>query len=154
MLALAGCANTVRPGEGAARAVDSELAALRASFVNAYARADADAVSGFYAADATYIGTAGDVVTGRDNLLIGLRREVPVFRGFSVEPVQFDVSGRLAYERGIYRASVQIPGRTAQPVAGPYLMVYERGRDGDWKIKLHMTARERPPVVREQPDSR
>jgi uncharacterized protein (TIGR02246 family) len=123
--------------------MQGEFALLRTKFVEAYARADPEAVASFYAGDATYIGTAGDVVTGRDRLLIGLRREVPAFRDFRIKPVQLDRSGNIAWERGTYEANLHLPGGTPQPVTGPYLIVYERAPDGAWRIKAHMSGRDR-----------
>jgi uncharacterized protein (TIGR02246 family) len=142
-LLLAGCAATAeRPATPAAAQAEA-VGVLRTGFVEAYRQGDAEAVAAFYAPDATYIGTGGDVVTGRDTLLIGLRREVPAFRDFRVVPAAFRVSGSLAYERGTYGATLTIPGRPPQPVSGPYLIVYERDAGGVWRIKAHMTARER-----------
>ena len=142
--AAGGCAAPAAEGAPAASVQSrSEIEALRARFVDAYARADAEAVAAFYAPHATYIGTGGDVVTGRDRLLVGLRREVPVFRDFRVEPAEFEADGRLAFERGIYQATIRIPGRDPEPVSGPYLIVYERGRDGRWLVRQHMSGRHR-----------
>lgn len=141
VLLLTACANSAMQGTAGNRPVAEEFGQLRKGFVDAYARADADAVAAFYAADATYIGTAGDVVTGRDRLVIGLRREVPVFRQFQVEPAQFGSSGELAWERGTYRAALSIPGRPPEPILGPYLIVYERSAAKGWQIKQHMTGR-------------
>jgi uncharacterized protein (TIGR02246 family) len=140
-LASAGCAAGAADQRTGSAPVS--VATTRAAFVDAYRRGDPDAVAAFYAPDATYIGTAGDVVTGRENLLLGLRREVPAFGDFRIEPSRFEAEGRLAWERGRYSATLRIPGRADQPVSGPYLIVYERGQDGTWLIKAHMSGRER-----------
>lgn len=137
------CATPGREAVAAPAVPADALASHRAAFMDAYARADADAVAAFYAPDATYIGTGGDIVTGREKLLNGLRREVPAFRGFQAEPTQFEADGRFAWERGVYRAVLTIPGRPPQPVSGPYLIVYERDPAGRWLIKAHMSGRHR-----------
>ena len=136
----AGCA-TAGPGSEAA-----SLAEQRRAFTAAYASSEAEAVAGFYAPNATYIGTGGDVVSGRDRLLIGLRREVPLFRDFRVEPAEFETGRRLAWERGTYRATLVVSGRPPQAVSGPYLIVYERDGSGQWLIRTHMSGRHRPPT--------
>lgn len=119
------------------------LARMRGEFVQAYARSDPDAVASFYAPDAVYIGTAGDVVVGRERLLIGLRREVPAFRKFSATPAEIQTSGDMAFERGAYAAELSIPGRVPEPLSGEYLIVYRRQPDASWKIRAHMTNRDR-----------
>lgn len=105
------------------------------------ARADAGAVAAFYAPDAVYIGTGGDIAAGRETILAGLRREVPLFRDFAVEPASVGMSGNLAYDRGNWRTMLSIPGRPPQPAAGPYFVVYERMPAEGWRIKLHMAGR-------------
>lgn len=123
--------------------VRSTIDALRLQFIEAYNKRDADAVAQFYAEDATYIGTAGDVVQGRDKLLIGLKGELPVFRNFTITPAEFSSSGDLAYERGAYSARLEIPNRTPETIAGKYLIIYRRQQDGTWKIQTHMSGRDR-----------
>lgn len=141
-MALCACAHpvssTAAPGE-----VEVEIRQLRQGFVAAYGRADAPAVAAFYAPDATYIGTAGDVVTGRDTILRGLSREVPFFRDFRIEPAEFGVSNQLAYERGTWRTTLTVPDRPAEAIGGPYVVVYERDLAGGWHIKQHMAGRRR-----------
>lgn len=137
---LAGGCSTV----GSPPMSDAEvLARMRGEFVQAYARGDPDAVASFYAPNAVYIGTAGDVVVGRDRLLVGLRKELPVFRKFSATPAELQTSGDMAFERGAYAAELSIPGRTPEPLTGEYLIVYRRQPDGSWKIRTHMTNRDR-----------
>jgi len=124
----------------ARRAVDE----MRSKFIEAYNKQDAVAVAGFYAADATYIGTAGDVVQGRDKLLVGLKGELPAFRDFTTTTAEFGSSGDLAYERGTYSARLEIPNRSPETIAGKYLIIYRRQPDGTWKIQTHMSGRDRP----------
>ena len=143
-LVLLGTGGSFAEARGKDRTAEA-IATLRAAFVAAYARGDAESVARFYAEDATYTGTAGDVVTGRSRLLIGLRREVPAFRDFRIEPAEFGSDGKLAYERGTYSATLTLPGRDPQPVSGPYLAVYGRAKGGGWLIKQHMTGRFRTP---------
>lgn len=134
-----------RNGKSKQKVADARIAIdeLRPKFIEAYNKQDADAVAQFYAEDATYIGTAGDVVEGRDKLLKGLKGELPVFRNFTVTPAEFSSSGDLAYERGAYSARLEIPNRTPETVAGKYLLIYRRQADGKWKIQTHMSGRDR-----------
>jgi uncharacterized protein (TIGR02246 family) len=142
-LVLTACTNGTGPTSAGSRPVAESFVELRKKFVAAYARADADAVAAFYSPDATYVGTAGDVVTGREQLLIGLRREVPAFRGFEVDVAESGYGDGVAWERGTYRATLSIPGRPAEPISGPYLVVYEHSSGHGWQIKQHMATRAR-----------
>ena len=126
-----------------AAAARATIDALRSQFVEAWNRQDADAVAQFYTEDATYIGTAGDVVQSRDRIRLGLRGELPVFRNFTATPAEFGSSGDLAYERGVYSARLEIPNRTPEAVRGKYLIVYRRQADSTWKIQMHMSGRDR-----------
>lgn len=123
-------------------------AGFRDGFVAAYHRADAAGVAKFYAEDATYVGTAGDIVSGRNQILVGLEKEVPYFRDFGAVASESGANGRLAWERGNYRATITVPGRAPQPIYGPYLMVFERVADGTWRIRAHMSGRDRAPPAR------
>lgn len=117
------------------------LASVRAAYVTAWRAGDGEAVARFYAEDATYIGTAGDVVTGRALIAQGLRREVPAFRDFTIAPVESRTAKNMAWERGSYTATVTIPGRPPQPVTGPYVLIFERKGTSPWRIRLQMSGR-------------
>lgn len=123
--------------------ITEQLDAAGQAYRNAWRRGDADAVTAFYADDAVYIGTGGDVVTGRATILIGLRREVPAFRDFTAVREEWQVAAGVAWERGHYAATITLANRAPQPVQGPYLMIYERQANGPWKIRVHMTGRVR-----------
>ena len=117
--------------------------ALRAKFAQAYNIQNADAVAEFYTDDATYIGTGGDVVAGKEQIRLGLKDELPYFRNFALSALEFGSDNNLAYERGTFSARLEIPDKEPQTLNGKYVIVYRRGKDGQWKIQMQMTSRDR-----------
>ena len=116
---------------------------LRTQFVEAYNSQNADAIAAFYADNATYIGTGGDVVQGKEKIRMGLKGEVSYFKNFVATPAEFGGDKNLAYERGTYSATLAIPNQPAQIVGGKYLLIFRRQKDKTWKIQVQMVSRNR-----------
>jgi len=121
----------------------ASLDSFRTKFIEAYNSQNADRVAEFYAEDATYIGTGGDVVQGRRNIHLGLKGEVAYFKNFVVTPGEFGSDKNLAYERGAYSATLAIPNQPEQTVNGKYLLIFRRQKDKTWKIQMQMVSRDR-----------
>jgi ketosteroid isomerase-like protein len=116
---------------------------LRGKFVQAYNIQSADAVAELYTDDATYVGTAGDVITGKEQIRLGLKDELPFFRSFALVPLEFGSDNNLAYERGTFAARREIPDKEPQTLNGKYMIVYRRGKDNQWRIQMQMNSRDR-----------
>lgn len=118
---------------------------LTERFVAAYRSGDAAAASAFYADDAVYVGTGGDLTQGREKIRAGLEHEMPAFKDFSARPDESSCSGDLGYERGTFSARLEIPGQPARTLSGRFLIVFRRAGDGSWKIQSQFTSRDRGP---------
>jgi uncharacterized protein (TIGR02246 family) len=57
------------------------------------------------------------------------------------------VSGSYAYEIGTYAMTIQMPGMPEVSDVGKYLTLYERARDGSWKIKVETWNTNVPPPM-------
>ena len=112
-------------------------------FVEAYNKQDADALAGFYAEDATYIGTGGDVTQSKDKIHLGLKGSLRYFRDFTATPAEFGTSGDLAYQRGTYSQRLEVPNQPSETFTGKYLLILRRQKDKSWKIESQMVSRDR-----------
>lgn len=120
------------------------LDSLRRLYVRAHNEGDVSTLADLYASNATYIGTAGDLTAGRDRIAAGLARELPVTHGFQLsDSVEAGVGGDLAWERGRWSMTLDVPGRPVESWEGWYLIVYERGSDHRWRIRNQVVTRDR-----------
>ena len=126
----------------AAASPRAAIDALRAKFAQGYNLQNADAIAAFYTDDATYIGTDGDIVQGKENIRLGLKDELPYFRNFTLSAVEFGSDNNLAYERGTFSARLEAPDKEPQTINGKYMIVYRLGRDKQWKIQMQMSSRD------------
>lgn len=114
---------------------------LHARFVAAYNARNAAQLAELYELNATLVGSSGAVIDGRPAIQDVYSRTLPVFRDFSMTRQRAEVTGGLAYERGMYTQTITSPDRTPESVQGTYLFVAHRSGTG-WLILAHTVSRD------------
>ncbi|MDQ3843506.1 MAG: nuclear transport factor 2 family protein [Bacteroidota bacterium] len=112
-------------------------------FAEAYNRADANALAELYTEDATYIGTAGDITQGRNNLTTGFKNSLHYFKDFALTPSETGGDKKLIYQHGTYSQRFSIPGKPEETYTGKYLIVLRKVARNTWKIQKQMVSRDR-----------
>jgi len=140
MLATGGCASSVGR-TGSSLAGDSQdvarIVERSRAFSAAYVRGDTAAMVAMYTPDAVIFPNNSEMLSGREALL----RFWTIPGGDSITrhvatPTQVRVDGDHAYDYGVYEVDVLRQGRARPPTRGKYVIVWERGADREWRIKL------------------
>ncbi len=129
-VSLAGCAG------GAASLSDADIAAIEegsAAFVAATNANDWGGVAALYTEDAVMMGPNGPAVQGRA-AIEAFFAAYPPFSGFTLNPVEIDGRGDLAFVRGTYSLTLEIEGMEPTPDTGKYIEIRRRQTDGSWLI--------------------
>lgn len=110
------------------------IAAQSARFSQAYVDGDLETLVSIYASDGVAGPPGRTFVRGRDALrdLWRTREDVDVIRHRAV-PEAIRVEGRIAYDWGYYSGATRV-GSETRPFGGKYLIVWERGTDGVWRM--------------------
>lgn len=119
----------------------SEIAAIAAQsarFSKAYVDGDLDTLVSIYTADGVAAPGGRDFIRGREALreFWRTREGVDVISHKAV-PEEISVAGRLAYDWGRYSGATRV-GSEIRPFGGKYLIVWERGGDGVWRMANDM----------------
>lgn len=111
-----------------------------ATFDSAYRSGDADAVAALMTEDAVISAEGVPDVTGRTVIRDVLARLFESSRvgAFTLQPVELEVAGALAFERGtfIFSSGPKDGEQTAR--TGRYALVRRRGSDGRWLLHRYM----------------
>jgi uncharacterized protein (TIGR02246 family) len=133
------------PGEGPPMTTDDALAALRRQYMDAFNRGDADAVAALHTDGSVSMSAGMPAVVGRDAIRDLMRASMagaPPGLRFEFEPVEVRAADGWAVERGVTKPAGPFP-------AGKYVMLYERGDDGAWRIAWTITNSDAPPPPRD-----
>jgi uncharacterized protein (TIGR02246 family) len=106
-----------------------------ADFAAAFNRGDAKAVAAMYTEDAIALPPDADLVRGRaaiEKLWTEAMASGMKTLAFTVLDVQS--SGNLAVETGRAMIGLQPPGQPMTTQAGKYVVVWQRGADGQWRL--------------------
>ena len=156
--ALSGCARDKSPepvaesaadraaAETAMRAVDS---ALQAAIV----AKDAGRTASFYAADATLLPVAEQIVTGRE----AIEREwakvfgIPGFVNRArITNVKVARGRDMAYTQGTYETAMTAPDGKPTTERGKWVSVWRRDPDGAWRIVADIFNTDSPPPAHQE----
>jgi uncharacterized protein (TIGR02246 family) len=135
MRALAGLVFVIA-ATASALAGPMDVTSLSASWAAAWSAKDLDAIMALYAPQPVFLANSGERWTGADeirtNFAMGLSSFTPQL---TLKSVRSEVSGRLAYDSGTYDEIITPQGSTnAAHVWGNYLFVFQRQKNGEWKI--------------------
>lgn len=141
LIAIAGLANCTAPAppEPSADEVRATLLAEANAFSAAYMNGDYGAIEAAYTEDAVAIPGGGEPVTGP----AAIRELFVLPEGASVVhhrlmPREVVVSGDHAYDWGTYEVQSARNGETGDMRRGTYTVVWRRGEDGRWRMKIDM----------------
>ncbi|MBD0377339.1 MAG: nuclear transport factor 2 family protein [Bacteroidota bacterium] len=123
--------------------IQKQLDAFMEQFMQAYNKADANALAELYEENATYIGTAGDITQGRDKLRAGFKNSLPYFKNFVLTPSETGGNRKLIYQNGVYSQKLSIPNKSEEIYTGKYLVVLRRVARNAWRIQKQMVSRDR-----------
>lgn len=131
LLMVAGCAR------GGAPLSEADKSAVRANdqkFVQGVLAKNWTAVAAMYTANASFMPPNGPEVTGPAMIQAWMEAFPPV-SAFTLEPLEIDGVGDLAYVRGTYTMSFTPPGAPG-PIQdrGKYLVIERKQADGSWLI--------------------
>ncbi len=115
---------------------DQDRAAIRqseADFAASMIAKDYAKVAASYTADAVVLPANGPAATGRAAIeqLLGT---FPPLSAFTLNSVEIEGVGDLAYQRGTFFMTMQLPGGVTASDSGKYLEIRRRQPDGSWLI--------------------
>ncbi|MBW3563382.1 MAG: DUF4440 domain-containing protein [Acidobacteria bacterium] len=118
-----------------------EIQAQSRALSEAYARENIPALVAIYTVDGVAAPGGRDFVRGPEALrrLWTLPDGADVIR-HQATPVEIVVDGDHAYDWGYYEGETVREGQ-ASPFRGTYVIIWERGEDGVWRIAVDMWAR-------------
>ncbi len=129
---LAACAG------GAASLSDADIAAIEegsAAFVAATNANDWGGVAALYTEDAVLMPPNGPALEGQA-AIEAFFAAYPPFSGFTLNPVEIDGRGDLAFVRGTYRLTLEIEGMEPTPDTGKYIEIRRKQEDGSWLLAV------------------
>jgi uncharacterized protein (TIGR02246 family) len=141
VLTLAGCAEPPKaspPPPADTRAADEAAihAAVKEWSASAQAK-DADKFASFYAEDAVILLEDAPDISGKAAIreaLGGMMQDPNFSLTFEPTKVVAARSGDLAYETGTYALTLSDPKKKASTEKGHYVVVWQKGADGTWKV--------------------
>ncbi len=129
-VSIAACAG------GAASLSDADIAAIEDVDESWAAAANADdwgGLAALYTEDAVLMPPNGPAVQG-PAAIEAFFAAFPPFSGLTLNPVQIDGRGDLAFVRGTYSMTLEIEGMEPTPDTGKYIEIRRRQTDGSWLI--------------------
>ena len=120
-------------------AILDTLSAQAEAFSEAYMRGDAEAMAAIYTDDAAIFPGGRDIIKGR----AAIRDYWTLPEGFEVVhhrilPEEVRAEGDMAYDYGYYEFQGRRDGEAGDLTTGKYLVVWQRGTDGVWRMHLDM----------------
>lgn len=128
------------------RAADeAAIRAADADFAQAAAAKDLDKCMSLYADDAVFLSSGSPAVVGKDNIRAVIQRMLGAPMQLTIHIASVDVarSGDLAMDRGTVEAAVTDKKGKTTTQTSEYVLVWEKGADGMWKITADTSASEK-----------
>lgn len=140
LLAAGGCASVpgrVAPSSAGESQDIARITERSRAFSAAYVRGDTAAMVAMYTPDAVIFPNNSEMLAGPEALL----RYWTIPDGDRIvrhvaTPTQIRVDGDHAYDYGVYEAEVIRQGQPRPTTRGKYVIVWQRGADREWRIKL------------------
>lgn len=124
---------------------EQTLEEARRAYMNAFNAGDADGVADLHTEDAIHLPAGMPPVEGRSairELVESSLSRMPPEASFRFEPLEVRIADGWAVERGVTEGAESFP-------PGKYVMLYEEGGDGRWRIAWSITNTDAPPSARE-----
>lgn len=125
---------------GPARAdeVRAAIDAANAKMAADYAASDTKALASAYTEDAVMLPPDATRVVGHSAIETFWKGWIDAgMTNLTLKSTDVDSSGDLAYEIGEFTLQVPIEGGKPTTATGKYLVVWKRGGDGVWRLKVH-----------------
>ena len=151
-LAVLACAQAAQ-AQATRSSQDTAFEAVYARFSEGYRRANPAMVAGLYTADAFYLSPGRMIVRGQDSVLsafsfLNSYQNRPTGPAIGFRIVDRQVSGNLAWDIGYYLMNGDGKPITAQDEpAGKFIVLWQRGADGQWRIHADGYSDVRPPAA-------
>ena len=121
--------------------VRAAIDAANAKMVADYAAGNTKAIAAAYTDDALMLPPDATRVTGHSAIEARWQNWIDAgMKNLTLKSTAVDSSGNLAYEVGEFTFQVQNPSTNAGnpwAASGNYLVVWQRGTDGVWRLKVH-----------------
>jgi ketosteroid isomerase-like protein len=141
---MAGCSptssETATPNSASRRAEDLEaIEAQSRRLSDAYVQGDIETLVSIYSPEGVAVPGNRDFIRGREALhsLWTLPEGRTILRHASI-PTEIQIDGDHAYDWGHYEGQAAQNGQSLDPFRGAYVIVWERGEDGTWRIAVDM----------------
>ena len=146
MLTFAGCQNAPQPQKTDVAADTAAINALRDQFLAAWNSNDAAALAATYADDAIMMDPNQASVEGKQAIRAAYeaRFKESAFKA-AVTPLETQVAGDWAYDRGNLTATVTPKSGKPMEESGKYLFIFKRQPDGSWKVYRDISNSNSPP---------
>jgi uncharacterized protein (TIGR02246 family) len=110
---------------------------------------DLEATLSYYTDDGSILPPNAPIATGKEAVR-KVWTELMAAPGFAIswQPVQVEAarSGDIAYTRGTYELSMNVPKGEPMKDRGKYLEVWKKQADGKWKVVADMFSSDLPPA--------
>lgn len=121
----------------AAEDVRQAVEAGNAKWMAAFNQGDAAAVAALYTDDATLMPPNSATIEGREGVQDFWHGAIQSgLKDASLTTVSVQASGETAYEIGKFSLTAHSPGKDPQVVSGKYVVVWQKGSDGAWKLHV------------------
>ncbi|MGH7551274.1 MAG: YybH family protein [Gemmatimonadota bacterium] len=108
-------------------------------FSAAYEQGDMETLLSIYADDGVAAPGGRDFIRGRPSLdSLWMLPEGSTILRHDISPISIRVDGDHAYDWGYYEGQAARNGEPLEPFRGKYLIVWERGDDGAWRMVVDM----------------
>jgi uncharacterized protein (TIGR02246 family) len=115
------------------------IAAQSKRLSDAYVQGDIESLVSIYTTDGVAVPGSSDPVRGREALLkLWSLPEGRTILRHSSTPTEIQIDGDHAYDWGIYEGQASRNGEPQDPFKGNYVIVWQRGGDGIWRIAIDM----------------
>ncbi|MGH7802730.1 MAG: YybH family protein [Candidatus Binatia bacterium] len=97
---------------------------------------DEKAISALYTSDAVVLPPDAEMIVGSKTGIEALWKEsfAQGMKSFKLETVNVERSGDVAVETGRFTGKVAPEGKPEMTIAGKYLVVWKKDKDGTWKL--------------------
>lgn len=124
------------PAQVLAASGANDLAKISAVWAEDWSAKKLDTVMAFYAPEPVFLPTVGPRWEGTDAIRQNFVGVLAAYNPHIVlHSIKSEASGALAYDSGTYEETITpVKGGAAIPAKGSYLFVFQRQKNGAWKI--------------------
>jgi uncharacterized protein (TIGR02246 family) len=121
----------------AADDVRQAIEQVNARFVEAFRAGDAATIASLYTENAKMLPPDASEVTGRKAIQELWQGAISDgVKDLTLEAIDVEACGDLAYEVGSFRIQVPAENNAMRTAGGNYLVIWQRGADGEWRLHL------------------